>query len=333
MSAATVFELLRNCAAELRRGEPIAPHTTVGVGGPARVMAFPRDDGDLTELLAAVHDAKPPLFLLGGGANLFADSRGVGGLAVNMTRWAEEFNLDANGLLVAGGGASLRDTAHEAARRGWGGIDFMAEVPGTIGGATVINAGTNVGGYVADRFQWVETLSLDGRKRRYGPEEMAFGYRTSRLLHGSEIVLRSAFRLERCETLGLSPETLRERFDAVMAERERKFPLDLPNFGSTFRSPGAPHPPAGKLLDDLGLKGFQVGGARVSDRHANFIVNVGGATSDDILAVMEEMHRAVLDAHGLSLRPEVHYLCDPGQPRPSFFPVTTLPSSAPDRKP
>jgi UDP-N-acetylmuramate dehydrogenase len=139
---------------------------------------------------------------------------------------------------------------------------------------------------------------------------MAFGYRTSRLLGGREIVTQAAFQLVRCEEIGKTPEGLIETFEGWMAARRRKFPMDLPNFGSTFRSPGAPHPPAGKLIDELGMKGLRVGGAQISERHGNFIVNLGGASSEDILALMRRMRDAVRERYGITLRPEVCYLAN-----------------------
>ncbi|MBN1867629.1 UDP-N-acetylmuramate dehydrogenase [Candidatus Sumerlaeota bacterium] len=320
--ADAILDLLNGVVADVRPGEPLSAHTTVRVGGPARVMAFPSCEDELAALFRVLNEHPDVrLAYIGGGANLFADSRGVDGVVVSTRGWRREFALDADGLLAVGGGMPLRDVALEAAGLGWGGIDFMAEVPGTVGGAVVINAGTNVGGYVADRFEWVETIDRTGMKRRHAGAEMEFGYRTSRLLHGPELIVRAAFRLARLGELGLTPETVRARFDATMRERESKFPLDQPNFGSTFRSPGAPHPPAGKLIDDLGMKGLRIGGAEISRRHANFIVNLGGASSDDILALMTRMHEAVLERSGVALEPEVHYLADPGSPRPAFFPA------------
>lgn len=313
----SIAHLFENCSAAITENEMIAPHVTVRVGGPARVMAFPADDAQLCEVVVIAQNAGLPWRVLGGGANLFADSAGYDGVVINTTRRARELEIDADGLMVVGAGESLRTVAEDALALGWCGIDFMAEVPGSIGGAVVINAGTNVGGYVADRCEWVETRAVNGETRRYRCDEMEFDYRTSRLLHGSEVVLRAAFRLPRAE----NPAEVQARFDAVMKDRRSKFPLDLPNFGSTFRSPGRPLPPAGKLIDDLGMKGLRHGNAQISEMHGNFIVNLGEATSGDILSLMQKMHDAVFAAHGVRLRPEVHYLANPGVVRPTFFPV------------
>jgi UDP-N-acetylmuramate dehydrogenase len=319
-------ERIADLGVEVRLEEPLADYTTVRVGGPARLMAFPVRPSDLAAILKAVRLATqesglPVEFaVLGGGANVFADSHGFDGLILNMRRCDAQIEWGREGLVVAPGGAAMREVAHEAARRGWGGVAFMAEVPGTIGGAVVINAGTNIGGYVADRLQWVETLTLDGEVHHYEREALGFGYRTSNLLHTPQIVLRAAFQLERLEALGHTPQSMLAHFDAVMTDRSEKFPLDLPNFGSTFRSPGPPFPPAGKMLDELGLKGFQIGAAQISDKHANFIVNRGGATSDDILGLIVHMREAVAARHGVLLRPEVHFLRSRRRPSPDFFP-------------
>jgi len=310
---------LQAAVADLRPDEPIAPHTTILIGGPARWMAFPAGEDELSRTLAVVARAGLERALLGCGTNLFADSRGFDGVVINMTRWNHELRIDNAGLLTVAGGAAMGDVAVEAARRGWCGIDFMAVVPGTIGGAVAINAGTNTEGCVADSLQWVETLTYAGEKRRYRADELEFGYRTSRLLYGREIVIRAAFRLTPCAERAETPDGLLARFEAAMAARRAKFPLDLPNFGSAFRSPPPPHPPAGKLIDQLGLKGLRIGNAQISPLHGNFIVNLGGATSDDVLALMQRMHDAALQRYGVSLRPEVHYLCSRARPKPRFF--------------
>lgn len=305
---------------ELRRDEPLARHTSVQVGGPARAMALPRDARELGFLLGEVARETqagrlPALCLIGGGANCFADSAGFDGLAIGTRAWRDPYLLEDSGMLVLGAGADLQESARAAAQAGWGGIDFMAEVPGSLGGAVAINAGTNVGGYVADRLAWVEALDWNGEPRRYLPHEMQFGYRSSRLLYGREIVTRAAFQLEPCD----DPQALLAHFDAVMAERHRKFPYEYPNFGSTFRSPGRPWPPAGKLIDDLGLKGRSTGRAQISPRHGNFIVNRGGALSGDILSLMGLIYAHVHRAHGIRLRPEVHYITTPGRPLPPCY--------------
>ncbi|NQU44305.1 UDP-N-acetylmuramate dehydrogenase [bacterium] len=313
---------LLHCVADARVEEPLSNHTTVQVGGPAEVMLLPADQTELSAALRALREEGDGLecAVVGGGANLFADSAGWRGVVISLAGWRWDLTLD-SGLMVVGGGLNLADVAREAARQGWGGVDFMAVVPGTVGGAVVINAGTIYEGYVADRFEWAETVDREGRLHCYARDDMGFGYRASRLLYGKEIVTRTAFRLAPCEEIGRGPEELLARFDEAMAKRWKKFPLDLPNFGSTFRSPGEPHPPAGKLIDDLGLKGHRVGNARISDLHGNFIVNLGGASSDDILGLMQVMHDAVHRAHDVCLRPEVHYLCNRHRPRPDFFPA------------
>jgi UDP-N-acetylmuramate dehydrogenase len=319
-------ERIGDLGVEVRFEEPLAAYTTVRVGGPAYLMAFPVRPSDLADILKAVRLSSqetgcPVEFaVLGGGANVFADSHGFDGLVLNMRRCDAQLEWSHEGLLVAPGGAAMREVAHESARRGWGGVAFMAEVPGTIGGAVVINAGTNVGGYVADRLRWVETLTLDGEVHRYDHADLGFGYRTSNLLHTPQIVLRTAFQLERLDKLGHTPQSMLAHFDSVLADRSEKFPLDLPNFGSTFRSPGPPFPPAGKLLDELGLKGFQIGAAQISPKHANFIVNRGGATSDDIVDLIVHMRQSVAARHGVLLRPEVHFLRSRHRPSPDFFP-------------
>lgn len=305
---------------ECRQGEPIAPYTTVEIGGPADIMVFPHNADEVGAVLAtlAVAPEGYPWLVLGGGANVFADSRGYPGLVLQMGRYDRALRVEGD-VFIAAGGLPMEKLAHAAAEKGYAGIDFMAVVPGSVGGAVCINAGTHLEGYVADYLIWVETLNQRGELQRYQPEDLDFGYRHSRLLHSREIVVRAAFRLPACKQLGRVPEALMERFEAILAERAEKFPLDQPNFGSTFRSPGKGLPPAGKLLDDLGMKGTQVGAAQISAKHANFIVNLGGATSEDVIGLMTRMRDVVREAHGIALEPEVHYLRGPKAPTPEIF--------------
>lgn len=320
MPSSAFLHSLESVVCDIREHEQLGLHNTIQIGGPARYMAFPANESELAGLMRLISN-EPDLekALIGRGANMFADSRGYDGLIINMTRWDSEFILDDAGLLVVSGGVDMHAAAVEAARRGWCGIDFMGVVPGTIGAAVAINAGTNVEGYVADCLKWVDAVNYAGEKRHYCCEEMEFGYRTSRLLYGREIIARAAFQLIRCEQAGRTPESTLAFFEKAMDARRAKFPLDLPNFGSTFRSPGPPHPPAGKFIDDLGMKGLRIGNAQISAMHGNFIVNLGGASSEDVLALMQRMHDAVFERYQVSLRPEVHYLCNSRRPKPSFF--------------
>jgi len=306
----------------VRCDERLALHTTVRVGGAARIMAFATTEAELLDVIDVLvrADKGVEIAVIGTGANLLVDNDGFSGVVVNMANWRDDAEIDGDGLMVVGGGASLRDAALGAAARGWCGIDFMAVVPGTIGGAIVINAGTHGEGFVSDTLEWVETVALaDGERQRYTADEMAFDYRTSRLLGGREIVTRAAFRLTACGTAGTTPDDLLRGFEQVMEARREKFPLDKPTFGSVFRSPPPPQPPAGKLIDKVGLKGARLGDAMISPMHANFIVNLGRATSSDVLGLMQRMHDAVLEGTGISLRPEVRYLADVDRPRPDFF--------------
>jgi len=320
MTSSAFLKCLESVVPDTRENEPLGAHNTIHIGGPARYMAFPTNESELAGLMQLI-SREPDLekALIGRGANMFADSEGYDGLIINMTRWDAEFALDEEGLLVVSGGVDMHAAAVEAARQGWCGIDFMGVVPGTIGAAVAINAGTNVEGYVADCLKWVDAVDYLGEKHHYRCEEMEFGYRTSRLLYGREIITRAAFQLTSCEQAGRTAESTLALFEKAMDARRAKFPLNLPNFGSTFRSPGPPHPPAGKFIDDLGMKGLRIGNAQISLMHGNFIVNLGGASSDDVLALMQRMHDAVLEHYQVSLRPEVHYLCNSGRPKPTFF--------------
>lgn len=289
-----------------RRGVVLAPYVTVRVGGPADWFAEPRTRDEMIAAIGAARAAGIAVTLLGGGANVIVSDAGVRGLVVHprgdlcridglppskdaRPRW--RFHL----------GAPIAEIVRTFKNANEGGAEWAIGIPGTIGGATFMNAGIREG-CLADLVEAVEVLTPGGEVVAIPAEACAFGYRTSRFQTTGEIVLSTVIRAPGRPY----DKALAERLTAY---RTRTQPYGLPNSGSVFRNPEGDF--AGRLIEAAGMKGFRVGGAEVSRLHANFITNVGGATAADVLAVIEAVERKVLEVHGVRLEREVRWIGEP----------------------
>ncbi len=276
----------------------LAPFTSIGIGGPAEMLFKAEDVGSLVRAVRLATDHGIPYTLLGGGSNVLIPDEGLPGLVIlNRCR---KWSVEGEGI-HAEAGAPFAGLARRAIRAGLAGLEWAVSIPGTVGGAVVGNAGA-YGGDIASVLESVELLTPDGRRETWSAEQMGYGYRTSRLKEATErgdrwIVLEATFRLKRSDR-----ESLRKLAEGYLNHRRRTQPKE-PSIGSTFRNPPGDY--AGRLLDVAGLKGYRVGGAQVSPVHANFVVNVGGATASDVRAVMEEMQRRVREMFGIDLEPEI----------------------------
>jgi len=290
-------EVAARLRGEALRDEPLAPRTSLKVGGPADLLVRPADPGDLAALLRAVRELGVPLTVLGGGANALVSDRGVRGVVLRLPAdLGEERCLGQTLLLPAGAPiARLMARAHAL---GLVGAEFTAGIPGTLGGATAMNAGTRAGELAAvlvraelataDGAGWVEAAAL------------GLGYRESHLPAGAVVT-----RLE-CALRPGDVAASRAAMEADVAQRRRSQPLTQPSFGSTFWNPPGRH--AGQLIEAVGLKGHRVGQAMWSDVHANFVVNLGGATARDVLVLVGLARRRVKEQFGLTLHAEVKLL-------------------------
>jgi len=289
-------DLRRMVRGELRPDEPLGRHTTFQVGGPADLLFVPADAGDLVRGVQWAAAAGWPVMYLGAGSNLLVRDEGVRGLVVLTTKALRHIAGDASGI-TAGAGTRLLEVVRLAMRLGLTGSEFMAGIPGTVGGAVVMNAGA-LGGDVAGCLEWARLLDAAG-ERTAGLADLGYGYRVSALLGGATLVLEARFRL------GLAgPRVVRDRVRAVMSRRRRTQPLGQPSAGSVFKNP-APDKPAGVLIDRAGCRGLRSGQALVSPRHANFIVNLGGATAADVLRLIDIVRDRVAHQFGVRLDLEV----------------------------
>lgn len=276
--------------------EPMAKHTTFRVGGPARRMAFPGNGEQLVLLTEFARQAGGRPLVIGNGSNLLAPDGGLNRLVINTTAMA---HVEAEKeTLTAEAGVSLSQLAAFACRKGLTGLEFLHGIPGTLGGAVCMNAGA-YGRQIGDVIVSVAALFPEEGIRTLSLEELCFGYRRSLFTERPEaVVLRAVLRLSEGE-----PKEIQAEMQALMERRRERQPLEYPSAGSTFKRPAGGY--AGALIEQCGLKGLTVGGAQVSQKHAGFIVNRGGATSADVSELIRQVQKRVFDQTGVRLEPEV----------------------------
>jgi UDP-N-acetylmuramate dehydrogenase len=286
----------------VERDYPLARLTTVRTGGPADWFARPATEGRLVELLAWAEGEGLEVGLVGSGSNLLVADEGFRGLAIKLDGELAAIERDGERLLC-GGGARLPSAAAKAAGWGLSGLEFGINIPGTAGGAVKMNANAYEG-QLAQVLEWVDVCTAAGSDRR-PPDALGFAYRSSNLGPG-EVVARASFRLAAAD-----PEEVRATLAGMRERRREAQPSGIKTFGSTFKNPEAPAAEgrtAGQLLEAAGCRGLRVGGARFSEKHANFVENEGGATTADVLELMAEGRRRVHERFGIALEPEVQRL-------------------------
>jgi UDP-N-acetylmuramate dehydrogenase len=288
----------------VERDYPLARLTTVRTGGPGDFYARPDSVERLVELLAWAEGAQIAVGVVGSGSNLLIADAGFRGLVMKLDGGLATIEQD--GLrLLCGGGARLPQAAARAARAGLSGLEFGVNIPGTVGGAVKMNANA-YGGDLSRVLEWVEIATPEGAGRR-DPSELGFAYRRSNL-GPHEVVARAAFALSDAE-----PDDVKATLAEMRAARRAAQPSGIKTFGSTFKNPADPRAEgrsAGVLLDEAGCRGLAAGGARFSDKHANFVENTGDATTADVIALMAEGRRRVRERFGVVLEPEVQFLGD-----------------------
>jgi UDP-N-acetylenolpyruvoylglucosamine reductase len=290
--------------AGVERDRPLARLTTVRTGGPADFFARPDSAERLAELLGWADAEQIDVGVVGSGSNLLVADDGFRGLVIKLDGDLAQIDRDGDRLLC-GGGARLPQAAARAAREGLSGIEFGVNIPGTVGGAVRMNANA-YGGDLARVLEWVDVTSGAGTERRV-PAELGFAYRRSNL-GPREIVARASFALESAH-----PDAVKATLADMRKRRREAQPSGIKTFGSTFKNPDDPRAEgrsAGVLLDEAGARGLEVGGARFSEKHANFVENGGEATTADVIALMAEGRRRVRERFGVTLQPEVQLLGD-----------------------
>ncbi len=281
----------------LRFDEPMARHTSFRIGGGAEVMAFPKDAEELRRILqvSALLDCK--LAILGAGTNVLAPDAGIQGLVICLKDCLDGMEQLPDGALRVMAGVTMTRCAVFAANLGLSGLEFAHGIPGTVGGGVYMNAGA-YGGEIKDVCRSVTVMSRSGDIRTIPGKDMGFSYRHSALQHGEEIVLSAEFQLTEKPVA-----EIQARMRELQQKRKASQPLEYPSAGSAFQRPAKGY--AAALIDQAGLKGFRIGNAAVSEKHAGFVVNLGGATALDVKKLLQEVAQRVYRESGVTLVPEI----------------------------
>ncbi len=282
---------------ELREQEPLRVHTSFQIGGPAALMAFPKTPGELQRLLMAARECGVRLRVLGAGTNVLAPDAGLPELVICTRGCLLGLRLLDGGRLETMAGETLSRAAVFAREHALTGLEFAHGIPGTVGGGVYMNAGA-YGGELAQIAVETTILLTDGTQRVLRGEAQAFGYRTSAFEKLDCVIVKTVFELHPGD-----PEQIQARMRELMEKRRTSQPLELPSAGSTFKRPQGAY--AGALIERAGLKGKGVGGAQVSEKHAGFVVNTGGATASDVLQTIRMVQDRVFEDSGFRLEPEV----------------------------
>ena len=286
---------------EVLTDEPMSSHTSFRVGGNADVFITPRSTDQAALVLSAVRRTGLPYFILGNGSNLLVSDRGYRGIVIRLYKNISGVKVDGD-TVTAEAGASLSAIAAAARNASLTGFEFAAGIPGTLGGAVVMNAGA-YGGEMKDVVEEAEVLTPDGRLISISERDLGFGYRKSIIRSSGYVVLSARLRLKKGDR-----EEIAARMKDLQQRRVTKQPLEFPSAGSTFKRPEGYF--AGKLIEDAGLRGFSVGGARVSDKHCGFVINTGNASASDVYSLICQVKDRVKRHSGVSLEPEVLFLGD-----------------------
>lgn len=298
-------DIARRVGVKAERGTPLGKQTTMRVGGPADLFVTAHNAFELRGLIRFARSRDLPLLLLGRGSNVVISDRGVRGLVVHVR--AEGSRIDGNAY-VAEAGVPMARAATETQKAGLSGLEFGLAIPGSVGGAVWANAGAH-GSDVGSILESADVILADGSESRLPASELGLAYRESRFKHQpgdspAEVVIGARFRLEPA-----SESEIKARLDDIRHWRQAHQPLGIPSSGSAFRNPAA-GPSAGELIDAAGLKGTQEGGATVSPKHANFIVNDRRGTAADVRRLMDRVRASILAANGVDLEPEIVFVGD-----------------------
>ena len=304
MYEASLNELEKRLRAEpehisIKRGVPMARYTTLHLGGPADMIVSPERPEQVRQVLAEAHQLGLPVIILGNGSNLLVKDGGIRGGVLRMCRDMQGIEIGSSGKVRAQAGAMMSTLSNAAADASLGGLTFASGIPGTVGGGTYMNAGA-YGGEMSQVVTQVEGFDMTGEPFCYDWLQMRFSYRHSQLMEEEKLITHVTFQLPQ----GRREELLAEMVD-FNRRRAEKQPLTQFSAGSTFKRP--PEGYAAQMIDECGLRGYAIGGAQVSEKHAGFLVNKGG-TAADFLALMAHVQRVVYDAKGVMLQPEVRIL-------------------------
>ncbi len=287
----------------VRLQESMAEHTSFRIGGPADYYVTPQDPESLARGIALCAEEKVPYYIVGNGTNLLIADKGFRGVIFQILRSMDSITCrEEDGVLLvfAQAGTLLSRAARTVAEKGYTGFEFAVGIPGTIGGAVMMNAGA-YGGEIGDHLLYVDVLDEKGQTLRLTLPELDFGYRRSIVMDRGYIVLGVCMSFEKGD-----PDAVMQRVEELSGKRRSSQPLEYPSAGSTFKRPEGYF--AGKLIQDCGLKGLTVGGAQVSEKHAGFVINIGGATAADVRELIRQVQERVKDQFGVLMEPEIRMI-------------------------
>lgn len=278
---------------------PMGKHTTFQVGGPADLLVEPENLEELVRVFDFCQEFEIPWFVLGLGSNLLVRDGGIRGIVLRLSGDFNQWEIDGN-KVVAGAGAKLADLAKATAQAGLSGLEFACGIPGTVGGGVFMNAGAYCG-ELSEVVEQVQAYHFKEGVRWYRRDELDFAYRNSRFQSGEEVILRVEFKLAVAEV-----EATLAKVADLTSRRESKQPLDQPSAGSTFRRPSGYY--VGPMIEEAGLKGYALGGAQVSSKHAGFVINCGDASAQDVLELITYIQTVIKGQYGVDLVPEVRVI-------------------------
>ena len=279
--------------------ELMSRHTTFRIGGPASVFVTPKSEKDLVTAIEICRSQGAPYFILGNGSNLLVSDQGYDGVVVHIGSDLRDISVEGTEI-TAKTGAMLSQVAHAALAHGLTGMEFAAGIPGSLGGACMMNAGA-YGGEMSQILVGVRALDDKGQIVELAADQLELGYRHSIMMEKQYVVLGARIHLEKG-----NPEKIQAQMDDLKEKRIAKQPLEYPSAGSTFKRPEGAF--AGKLIMDAGLRGFRIGDAMVSEKHCGFVVNAGKATAEDVCGVISHVQQVVREKYGKELEPEIRFL-------------------------
>jgi len=286
-------------SALVKLDEPMSKHTSFKIGGPADILVIPRNEEELIKILKTTKEEGIIPYVIGNGTNLLVLDKGIRGVIIKIANNMNNMSFDGT-RITAHAGVLLSTLSKAAMEKSLTGLEFAGGIPGTVGGAVCMNAGA-YGGEMKDVVESVEAIDFNGDVKKYDKEEIQFGYRTSIFQKEKLIILKVHFQLQKGNY-----NEIKKRMDELSQRRKKKQPLWEPNAGSTFKRPNGSY--AGYLIEKAGLKGYQIGGAQVSEVHAGFIVNKGNATAKDILLLIRHIQKTVEEKFNIKLVPEIKIL-------------------------
>ena len=279
--------------------EPMKKHTTFRVGGPADYFVMPETKDEIRRIITVCRECGTPFYIIGNGSNLLVSDKGYRGVIIQLYKEMSKIETEGN-VIRAEAGASLARVANAALEAGLTGFEFASGIPGTLGGACVMNAGA-YGGEMKDVLLSVTALAADGEFLTIPKDRLELGYSTSVFARKGYIVVEALLELKEG-----SKEAIRQKMEELREKRITKQPLEYPSAGSTFKRPEGYF--AGKLIQDAGLRGYRVGGAQVSEKHCGFVINCGNASAADVDELMKQVSAKVEEQFGVTLEPEVKRL-------------------------